>query len=183
MIKKLFSGVHRTRCPKAWTCQVQQRGATLSPTDHDRKIGARDDDAEASEDLKKTEKRVFRCLHARQTHVLPDHQASRRPAVVICYLLSNAPLLCSDEHRAKLVAAWEKRPRGDTTGKKRTWKLSDETKARMAASWKEKRPRQLSDEHRAKIAAAQKANPKVVSDETREKISLANRGRQHSISK
>ncbi|CAL8466666.1 g6202 [Coccomyxa elongata] len=57
----------------------------------------------------------------------------------------------SDEHKAKLRAAWERRPR----------RFTDETKAKMVAAWK-KRPRQFSDV-------------------TREKMRLAALGRQHSI--
>ncbi|BDA41047.1 hypothetical protein COCOBI_01-7020 [Coccomyxa sp. Obi] len=62
--------------------------------------------------------------------------------------------------------------------KKRTF--SDEHRAKLRAAW-ERRPRRVTDETKAKIVAALKNRPRQISDATREKMRLAALGRQHSM--
>lgn len=58
--------------------------------------------------------------------------------------------------------------------------FSDEHKAKLRAAW-ERRPRRFTDEHKAKMVAAWNKRPRQFSDATREKMRLAALGRQHSI--
>ncbi len=57
---------------------------------------------------------------------------------------------------------------------------SDEHKAKLKAAW-DRRPRRFTDEHKAKMVAAWNTRPRQFSDATREKMRLAALGRQHSI--
>lgn len=142
---------------KAGVCCARQSGPSLElvgnvvqeiADDEERLKKERGKHSKLEQEDGQIRKRVFRCADA----LLPQALFYVHEALIsggkssFCHVC-----LSSNEHKAKLKAAWDRRPR------------------------------RFTDEHKAKMVAAWKNRPREFSDATREKMRLAALGRQHSI--